>query len=368
MAGTAGNIYKLASPTITAISPNAKPKGWMGKVEATGSGFLNGGSLFLRLPGTTEPDANITLISTTVESDTKANSFIMISPEAALGTREAVIANTDGTSSFETFNVTAGTNTLFISSEVWFKSGSEWHLYYGTPETTVNSSLPVTFEVYSTNATLLTANLISYITAKYNTITGTSYLIYKVPSTDFSQDPTTPNKIKVQTILPGSLPAGEEIQLLFYAEDQGGGGGFTGSQDVTQEALKVAVQAADNSGTITPPVTARANLPVAIVPAANAWDEDTRATMPATIVFPPFYKTPPSITVRLTDFTGRKILEKVIDTSGVLDRCTVIFNRDQLPRVSAALTIMTVTDNITKKIIGKNLMFLAPKSMQKPHP
>ena len=346
IAANGGKIYKLASPVFTQITPETRSQGWIGTVEVDGSGFLDVAQFVFRMPGTTETDPGITVIPSTDSTDTKLKATVMISTEANAGTREVAVINGDGTIATMDFHVVAQTGSLEIGPAIYFQAGTDWRRLYTSPECTVDSGINASFEARSSNPVLNKDNLIAKVIASYNDLLGNpKYLFSDLPPSGFTQD--SANKVHIVGPIPSGLPTGKEIDLTFYVEDSSTG-------DVSQETVKVVAEFASpevNTGD-KPDTTVRFT--------RNRWNPDT-GTIGVWIDFTrPGYRPPATLTARLTDSSGRLLLEKLIDSSKALSRIAITLSGSEMaPYFSTGLAVLTVSSG--HEILGKGFIAITAK-------
>lgn len=215
-AGTGGNIYKLMSPNVASAEPASRQQGWIGTVEVHGTDFLAGGSGAVAFSG-----SGLTVFSSMIDSATAASAFVISAPDAAPGARDVTVTNPDQTTGTSTgaFSILPNPGKIEIRN-VWFNGNA-----YNQPPMDVFNPPTVTFEVFSSAATLDAAALHGRVLLK----AGGVYTIWDIPASGVTLNGMNDAIVKFKI---SGLPAGPAA-LELYAEDT--------ANNVSREALSVNV-------------------------------------------------------------------------------------------------------------------------------
>jgi hypothetical protein len=210
LAGDGGKIYRLESPTITLVTPETKSAGWVGMVSVEGTGFLAGAYINFLPTGQTTNDSSIIIISTSVESATRINAYIYVSPEASAGWRDLQVTNPDATTSKESSAFRVLLSPAAVRS--WKMDGNSVATFNGTGNRlTVTTTPRITGRAYSTSG-VTAASLNAQILVQES---NGNYFILPIPPTSL----TTINaqEIDINYTFTQALTAGRTNVLIYLS-------------------------------------------------------------------------------------------------------------------------------------------------------
>jgi photosystem II stability/assembly factor-like uncharacterized protein len=202
--GEKGKMFKLPSPTITAVTPNSRMQGWVGSVTIEGTNFMPGPNISVLF------SPALYVFSKTAESETKIRSVVLVQPDAAPGPRDLTVENPDNTLSIEAsaFTVEANTGQVTVDN-VWF-NGRKYQTLEGY---TILQTPTISFEVRSSSANITKETL----NGKIILLKGGFYEnVYDIPESAVTLVGT--NDAIVTYALTPALPSGIAT-LEIYAED-----------------------------------------------------------------------------------------------------------------------------------------------------
>ncbi|MFA6170230.1 MAG: hypothetical protein WCW67_04690 [Candidatus Margulisiibacteriota bacterium] len=232
MCGDGGMIYRLRSPSITALNPSTQYQGWIGTMEVTGVDFLPSApgtnplqSAFIK-PGETAFDFNVDVRSTTFESSSRIILNVFIDPSSETGARDLLVANPDSTATRElnALNVVARTADVTISRVNINGNIYPEALSSSLPATTITSNPLIGFEINTSVGNQLSlAKIKCKVVARYNDGTDTVTVIEDVSADNITIDSTVfpPTRATVSGFrFNANLPTdGRAVTVFFYAED-----------------------------------------------------------------------------------------------------------------------------------------------------
>lgn len=399
IAGNSGGVYKLQSPVIKSIYPVVKSRGWIGTVLITGEGFLEGAEVSFSKPsaGSTSvlstggaggvriflakasasADSQITVLSTSFESSSLLKVRIMIDSAADIGVRDVTVQNLDATLSTEAgaFTVTREVTGKLNISNIWL-DGNKY-----VPPTqesspariTINSINPrVRFDI-SSEAELSIDNL----TATFLVQVGSDYLFSYIPKTAIST--LDAKSVRVDYKIPEkdvTIPfdyRGKEGTAWVYAEDES-----SGYLDKKTLFVWFATPIDEGTSEAKPPAGAAPGTDAVFLPKQNTWDPEVKPSLPATLVLTPGLSVA-SFTVRVFDFRGNPVCTKrlgeataasaytkkeVVTANGIVTKYDFNINLSELPPyLTSGLYLVMVTDDTTGKLLAKNWLIIAHKSL-----
>ncbi|OGC11798.1 hypothetical protein A3K48_04830 [candidate division WOR-1 bacterium RIFOXYA12_FULL_52_29] len=236
MCGDIGRIYRLRSPTVTALTPSTRYRGWIGTIEVSGTDFMPsypGGSplssAFMK-SGETSFDYDVDVRSTTYESASKIVINIFIDPSIEAGTRDLLVTNPDSTATREinALTIINGSGEVTISRVSINGNVYPEALLSETPATTVSPNPRISFDISTILPNSLNASTVrAKVVARYNEGINIVTVIEDIPSSYIRFDDSTvpPLKAYVENfIFNANLPNtdGRPVTLFFYAEDDAG--------------------------------------------------------------------------------------------------------------------------------------------------
>lgn len=353
-AGAGGKIFKLESPDITGSTPASKQQGWIGTVEVNGAGFMNGASVIFTQPGTTDADATIIPLSTTVVSDSKLISSILVSPEAAAGARDLMVVNPDLTVSKEVNGFTVQTRGAATVESIWIdgtKVSQALLAINPTAEIELPNALPlphVSFEVHSTSGVTTTAlnpRIIAFFSGGYHDSA--------VAAADLSV--IDAQRIKVeQTYHAAPLPNGEIVVFYLYGEDT------AGNVAVQRLRVRAAGSTPVNGQTVT---GAHNGMDLAVAVEHHAWNMTRFPSNRANILLPPgeMIAAGANIQVMIYNAYGQLLWKKAIaNTGGYVKKIPFTMFAADFPEFTRSAGIVTVLATVDGKIRANNQFALVP--------
>lgn len=232
MCGDGGRVYRLRSPSVTALNPNSQYQGWIGTIEVTGVDFMPSAagtnplqSAFIK-PGETAFDYNVDVRSTTYETSSKIILNVFIDPSSETGVRDLLVTNPDSTATRDVsaLTVVARTNDVTISRVNINGNIYPEALYSSLPATTVTSNPLIGYEINASAGNQLSlAKIKCKVVARYNDGTDVVTIIEDVPASNITIDGSTfpPTRATVSGFrFNANLPRdGRAVTMFFYAED-----------------------------------------------------------------------------------------------------------------------------------------------------
>ncbi|MDD5382365.1 MAG: YCF48-related protein [Candidatus Margulisbacteria bacterium] len=347
IAGDAGKIFKLASPTITAVTPATKSQGWLGTLEVTGAGFVQNAYVTLVRSGQTSADPDISILYTSVESTTKIVAYLLISPEAIIGARGVKVTNPDATTSTEAAAFSVITAQAEIR-DLWV-DGTKWaELYDHSPATfTVLTNPSVTYDVYSpSGVTIATVN--THIVLQYNGST----VVIAVPTSALTAVSTQDVRVSYQ--LASNLPQGKEVQLMFIGEDTLGNVG-------AENMLAVVTTPETLSNTV--PLPGGNTLIGAVYVHPHVFVPETQAAINVQVRLVPG-KEVTAFRANLTDWKGSRVWEYIFLPGPTVNRFNFQVPARELPHyMGRGMYVLSVKDNVSGELIGRAKFMIAHSSM-----
>lgn len=369
--GDGGKLAQLESPSITGVTPNLRAQGFIGTIEVSGSGFLEGASVSIEGGG-------VVIGYTSYESASRLISQILIQSDATVGARNLLVTNPDATASREVnaFTIGAGSDAVRFSN-IWF-DGNKYLSpeVVNVPRSTVNVLPFVSFEVSSDNG-VTPESVASQLVGHYpiDSDYGTYIFTPIIPAANAIILSTTEVNVSYQfTGTAETLPSGQIIDLFLYANDEAGNGG--------SEKLLVSVAQPISDGIPSwGPTTPSGGLAI-FWPRRNTWDPESEAEFPAVIQLTPGTSIK-EFTLKILDYTGRQIYTKRFtygpsgpvasdvkvtttpSTSGFVTKYNFNIRSAELaPYISPGIYVVMVYDNSTGALLSKNTMVIAPSSMR----
>lgn len=366
IAGTGGQLYQLQSPTITSVSPTPKLQGWIGTIEVTGTGFIDGVQITLT------PEAGVTVLYTSFESDTRIWAPIVIdTAEAVVGAYDVWVTNPDATTTSEAnaFKVTAYQASVTFDN-IWLDGNLYYPPHYdaisGTVEVnTINLNPGVSFDAISTLNGMSVASANIQVLFHWVDSGVDQYVLSQITPEVMTQ--MDANTVRVACIIPEALSPEVYVDMTLYAEDNTG---IPGRRTLL-------VLTATSEVPSTPPPEGGGGLPGIFVPSKNTFDPQTEASLPAIIQLQPGLSVP-DIRIIVTNFTGQKIYDQLYSKSaGTLNAWQVptergfvtkinveILTSRLMPHLPSGAYVIIVYNPINNQLIAKSSIIIAPKAIR----